>query len=201
MFAHSRIAYPEKIPALVLTKNAKYELDDAKAASVVENLHRKDMETREMALACAFLADKKGKSKAAQSLGISKIMFKKYHGFAGVPEALKSMVPKIITRDEATKIYQYVPNLKKAIQVAERVSNIEGASVRKRYIKILGTTKRMSHKKALKRAKELTLQKKIRFELTKRRAKGLQIQAERKDMAPADLATEIVTAWLRKRGY
>ena len=49
--------------------------------------------------------------------------------------------------------------------------------------------------------KELTLQKKIRFELTKRRAKGLQIQAERKDMAPADLATEIVTAWLRKRGY
>ena len=117
------------------------------------------------------------------------------------PEALKSMVPKIITRDEATKIYQYVPNLKKAIQVAERVSNIEGASVRKRYIKILGTTKRMSHKKALKRAKELTLQKKIRFELTKRRAKGLQIQAERKDMAPADLATEIVTAWLRKRGY
>ena len=73
----------KKIPALVLTKNAKYELDDAKAASVVENLHRKDMETREMALACAFLADKKGKSKAAQSLGISKIMFKKYHGFAG----------------------------------------------------------------------------------------------------------------------
>ena len=46
-------------------------------------------------------------------------MFKKYHGFAGVPEALKSMVPKIITRDEATKIYQYVPNLKNAIQVAE----------------------------------------------------------------------------------
>ena len=84
----------KKIPALVLTKNAKYELDDAKAASVVENLHRKDMETREMALACAFLADKKGKSKAAQSLGISKIMFKKYHGFAGVPEALKSMVPE-----------------------------------------------------------------------------------------------------------
>ena len=32
----------KKIPALVLTKNAKYELDDAKAASVVENLHRKD---------------------------------------------------------------------------------------------------------------------------------------------------------------
>ena len=76
----------KKIPALVLTRNAKYELDDAKAASVVENLHRKDMETREMALACAFLADKKGKSKAAQSLGISKIMFKKYHGFAGVPK-------------------------------------------------------------------------------------------------------------------
>ena len=85
------------------------------------------METREiLALGQRIPSDKKGKSKAAQSL-ISKIM-KKYHGFAGVPEALKSMVPKIITRDEATKIYQYVPNLKKAIQVAERVSNIEGAS-------------------------------------------------------------------------
>ena len=62
-------------------------------------------------------------------------------------------------------------------------------------IKILGTTKRMSHKKALKRVDTDPIAK------TKRRAKGLQIQAERKDMAPADLATEIVTAWLRKRGY
>ncbi len=200
-FAALKRLKAKKIPALVLSTNTKYELDDAKAASVVENLHRKDMETREMALACEFLADKKGKSKAAQSLGISKIMFKKYHGFAGVPEVLKSMVPKIITRDEATKIYQYAPNLKKSIQIAERVSKIEGASLRKRYIKILGTTKRMSHNKALKRAKELTLQKKIRFELTKRRAKGLKIQAEHKDMEPAELATEIVTTWLRKRGY
>ena len=44
-------------------------------------------------------------------------MFKKYHGFA-VPEALKSMVPKMANPDRPQKYTSMYQILKKAIQVA-----------------------------------------------------------------------------------
>ena len=62
--------------------------------SVIENIHRKNMNVKDMADACAFLAEQMGKSKAAQSLGLSMSTFKKYHGFAGVPDKLKRTCAK-----------------------------------------------------------------------------------------------------------
>ena len=61
----------DTIPVLLLTNATKYDLEDAKAASVVENLHRNKMNTRDMTAACMFLVSSVGKSKAARSLGIS----------------------------------------------------------------------------------------------------------------------------------
>ena len=96
----------KKIPALLLIQNTKYDLKDAKAALVVENLHRNKMSTMDMTATYVFLIESIGKSKAAQSLGISSQTLKKYLGFAAVPEKLKQMVSKEISRDDATKIYQ-----------------------------------------------------------------------------------------------
>jgi len=84
----------KRIPVLVLTRKTEYDTPDAKAASVVENIHRKNMNVKDMADACAFLAQQMGKSKAAQSLGLSMSTFQKYHGFAGVRDKLKELVPK-----------------------------------------------------------------------------------------------------------
>jgi len=58
----------KKIPVLLLTQSTKYNLDDAKAASVIENLHRNKMNTKDMTSACVFLTESVGKNKAAQSL-------------------------------------------------------------------------------------------------------------------------------------
>lgn len=90
MFVQKRLATlkrldAKKIPVLLLTQNTKYNLENAKAASVIENLHRNKMNTKDMTSACMFLTDPVWKNKAAQSLGISLQALKKYLGFAAVP--------------------------------------------------------------------------------------------------------------------
>lgn len=190
----------KKIPALVLTKKTEYEIKDAKAASVIENIHRKNMSDKDMAYACIFLAEQMGKAKAAQSLGISMRMFRKYHGFAGVPDRLKDLVPKNISRDDATRLYQIVPNLSNALKIAERLRELEGP-LRKRYLEVLSKNPRSSHKKILQNARLLLIPQSVSVKLSKRKAKGLAIQSKRRELTPKELVGKIVMDWLAKKGY
>ena len=109
----------KKIPVLLLTQSTKYGLEDAKAASVVENLHRNKMNTKDTTAACVFLTESTGKAKAAKSLGISSQTLKKYLGFAAVPEKLREFVPKELSRDDCVKLYQVIPNVSKALRIAD----------------------------------------------------------------------------------
>lgn len=186
----------KKIPVLVLTNQSKYDIGNAKAASVVENLHRRGMKSRDMANSCAFLAEKMPKSQAAKMLGISMATFKKLHGYAGVPDALKELTPKTISRDDATNLYRVVPSVNKAIRIAEKISKLD-APTRKRYIKAYGQSPRSSHKTLLKRARVMTAQQKIRLDLTKGHAKKLATRSRRKDVTPNELASEIISKWLK----
>jgi ParB family chromosome partitioning protein len=190
----------KKIPVLVLARKTEYEIPDAKAASVVENIHRKNMNVKDMADACAFLAGQMGKSKAAQSLGLSMSTFKKYHGFAGVPDKLKELVPKIISRDNATKLHQIIPDVSKAVKIAHQISEFE-PQTKKRYLKVLAHNPNSSHKKIMKKARSLVLQQNVSLRLSKRKTRGLGIQSRRQDLHPNELANKIVSYWLRKRGY
>jgi ParB family chromosome partitioning protein len=190
----------KKIPALVLTKKTEYEVPDAKAASVIENIHRKNMNVKDMAAACAFLADQMGKSKAAQSLGLSMSTFKKYHGFAGVPDKLKELVPRIISRDDATKLYQIIPNVSKSVKIAHKISGLDTAT-KKRYLKVLVRNPHSPHKKILKKARSMTVQQKISLRLSKRQARGLGTQSRHQDVAPNELAGKIISDWLGRKGY
>ena len=88
----------KKIPVHLITKKTEYDLENAKAASVVENIHRNDMNHKEIADACKFLTEQVGKSSASKSMGMSLSTLNKYLGFAGVPDKLKMMVPSIISR-------------------------------------------------------------------------------------------------------
>lgn len=186
----------KRIPALVLTKQSAYDIGDAKAASVVENLHRRGMKSRDMASACAFLAERMPKTRAAQMLGISLPTFKKLHGFAGVPEALKELTPKVISRDDATNLYQAAPSLAKAIRTAEKITKLD-APTRRRYIKAYARSPRSSHKTLLKRARATAAQQKVRLELTKGNARKLASKSRKRDVTPDELAGEIVARWLR----
>jgi len=190
----------KRIPVLVLTRKTEYDTPDAKAASVVENIHRKNMNVKDMADACAFLAQQMGKSKAAQSLGLSMSTFQKYHGFAGVPEKLKELVPKTISRDNATKLHQIIPDVSKAIKIAQQISELE-TQTKKRYLKVLAHSPNLSHKKIMKKARSLALQQNISLRLSKRKTRGLLVQSHRQDVHPNQLANKIVSDWLDRRGY
>ena len=190
----------KKIPVLVLARKTEYEIPDAKAASVVENIHRKNMDVKDMASACAFLADQMGKSKAAQSLGLSMSTFKKYHGFAGVPDKLKELVPKTISRDGATKLHQIIPDVSKAVKIAHQISELE-PQTKKRYLMVLARNPNSSHKKLVKKARSLAIQQNVSLKLSKRKTRGLLVQSRRQDLHPNELANKIVSNWLVKRGY
>jgi len=188
----------KKIPVLLLTQGTKYDLENAKAASVIENLHRNKMNTRDMTAACVFLTESVGKGKAAKSLGISQQTLKKYLGFAAVPDILKKHVPKDLSRDDVTKLYQIIPNASKAARIAEKIIPLD-QKLRKMYLQTLARSSRMSHPKLLKNARAKLLQQKFTIELNKGNARKLQRLAAKNDMEIADMADKIMSGYLKKK--
>ena len=188
----------KKIPVLLLTQNTKYDLEDAKAASVVENLHRNKMNVKDMTAACVFLSESVGKSKAAKSLGISSVTLKKYLGFAAVPDKLKQFVPKELSRDDCTKLYQIISNVSKAVRIAERIIPLD-QKLRKEYLKSLTRSPKSSHLKLLKRAKTGLLQQRVTVQLTKGNARKLKSLATRKEIDVDTMTDEILSSYLKRR--
>ena len=188
----------KKIPVLLLTQNTKYDLEGAKAASVIENLHRNKMSTKDMTSACVFLTESVGKSNAARSLGISQQTLKKYLGFAAVPDVLKKYVPKELSRDDVTKLHQIIPNVSKAVRIAEKIIPLD-QRLRKLYLHTLARSSKMSHPKLLRNAKAKLLQQKFTIELNKGNAKKLQRLAARNDVEVTEMAHKILHAYLKKR--
>ena len=188
----------KKIPVLLLTQNTKYDLEDAKAASVVENLHRNKMNVKDMTAACVFLSESVGKSKAAKSLGISSVTLKKYLGFAAVPDKLKQFVPKELSRDDCTKLYQSIQNVSKAVRIAEKITLLD-QKLRKEYLRALSRSPKSSHLKILKKAKSGLLQRKITIQLTKGNARKLKSLAARKEIEVTEIADKIMSDYLKRK--
>ncbi|KAF6246489.1 transcriptional regulator [Nitrosopumilus sp. b3] len=188
----------KKIPVHVLTKQTSYDLENAKAASVVENIHRKDMNHKEIADSCKFLTENVGKSSAAKSMGMSLPTLNKYLGFAGVPDKLKALVPQKISRDEMTKLYLVIPNIKKAEKIVERISKID-ARLRKKYLQALAQAPKSSHQKLLKRAKTMRIKQNLSIKLSKTNARKLSSQSSKKEMLPDEFARKIISDYLNRK--
>jgi len=188
----------KKIPVHLLTKKTEYDLENAKAASVVENIHRNDMNHKEIADACKFLTEQVGKSAAAKSMGMSPSTLNKYLGFAGVPDRLKELVPSIISRDEITRLYLLVQNTTKVEKIANRISNLDSALKRK-YLLALSQSPKSSHQKILKRAKSLLLKQNIAFKISKTNAKKLARESNKNNTTPDELAGKIIADYLKRK--
>lgn len=188
----------KKIPVLLLNNTTRYDLEDAKAASVVENLHRNKMNTKDTTSACVFLSESIGKAKTAKSLGISSQTLRKYLGFAAVPEKLQAFVPKVLSRDDCTRLYQIIPNVSKAVKIAERIISLD-QKLRKEYLRVLSRSPKSSHLKILKKAKAGLLQQKVILSLNKGNAKKLRGLATRNDMEVTEMADKILSSYLKKR--
>jgi ParB family chromosome partitioning protein len=186
------------IPVHLITKKTEYDLENAKAASVVENIHRNDMNHKEIADACKFLAEQVGKSAAAKSMGMSPGTLNKYLGFAGVPDKLKSLVPSLISRDEMTRLYLVVPNTSKAEKIVHKISNLD-STLRKKYLVALSQSPKSSHLKLLKRAKSLRIKQNISFKLSKTVAKKLASESNRNETTPDEMAGKIITDYLKRK--
>ena len=49
----------------------------------------------------------------------------------------KEYVPRELSRDDATKLYQIIPNISKAVRIAEKIIPLN-QKLRKQYLRILG---------------------------------------------------------------
>ncbi len=151
-----------------------------------------------MTTACVFLSESIGKSKGARSLGISSQTLKKYLGFAAVPEKLQQFVPKELSRDDCTKLYQIISNVSKAVKVAEKIVPLD-QKLRKEYLRVLSRSPKSSHLKLLKKAKSGMLQQKVIILLNKGNARKLKSLATRKEVEVSDMADMIVSDYLKRR--
>lgn len=192
----------KKVPVLVVTKDTQFDLDNAKAASVIENLHRRDMDAKEMAASCVYLAEKMGKSKAAKALGIMPKTLRQHLGFAAVPDAIKQMVPKTISRTDAIRICKVIPgNISHAKDIANKISKYDGPA-KKRYLDALEHLgANAEHSEIIKLANRFRAKQNISMKLSKRQAKGLAKIASDTEAEPNELARKIVLDYLKRRGY
>ena len=188
----------QTIPVLVLDE--KIDLEDARASSIIENLHRKDMSSKEMAEACSFLSEKIGKTKAAKMIGVSKRTFKSYHGFAGVPYQLKDLVPNTISRENATRLYNIVPSINEAVEIAHKISKLTAPNKR-RYLNALEEDPRADHSQVKRRANQFRVQENLHLTLSRTRASGLAKESSYHEMEPGELAKKVLSDWLKRRGY
>jgi ParB family transcriptional regulator, chromosome partitioning protein len=187
----------KKIPVLLLTSATRYNLEDAKTASVIENIHRNKMNTKDITAACVFLSESVGKGKAAKSLGISSQTLKKYLGFAAVPDKLRQFVPKELSRDDCTRLYQIISNVPKAIKIAKIIIPLD-QKLRTEYLKVLARSPKSSHLKLLKKAKSGLLQQRVMINLTKGNAHKLKSLAARNDMDVTEMADNILDSYLKR---
>lgn len=189
------------VPVTIMKSSSK--LEEAKASSIIENIHRKQMSASQLAEACDFLAETFGsKRKAAKALGLSVTTFRSYHGYKSVPSSLKEFVKgKKLTRGEVTRLWRIAPNEKTALVVAERIAKYPNANSRKRYLDALEEDPQADHQQLKRMTRYFREKQNIRFKLSKEQAKGLSRASRDQNLEPNELANKIVKGWLSRRRY
>lgn len=189
-----------KIPAVII----KGELDesDARVRSIIENLHRKQVTTEDYALACVALRDRfKDDKKAAKALGISVQTFRSYLGFAGLPRQIQSLAnQKVISKSDARRLGELAPNLKQAVEFAERIAK-KPKPVRDRYWDALIQSPDAPMPVIDEMAKRSKFRKRFVLHFAEVFARGLIRAADENEEKPEYTAEEVVKRWLKERGY
>ncbi len=189
----------QNIPVLIAKQ--PYAEEDAKAVSIIENLHRKQMKPNEMAQACEFLVKSmKSKRKAAKALGITPKTLRSYTGFSSVPEKIQELVPKTISRNEALRLYRIVPKVEDALEIANRIKRYS-PDAKKRYLDALELDPLAPHGAIRRMANHFREKQNIRVKLTQNQAKLFAKAASDNSQEPNELAADIIQKWMSRRGY
>ena len=189
-----------RAPVLVLDGQRFSEISDAKAVSVIENIHRKGMSAKEVAASCKFLAEKMGRAKAAKALGINPDTLREYLGFDGIPDEVKEMVPKSVSRRDAVRICRVISQPQKAAEFVKKASKYPSAK-RTRYIEALEKAGDDATPAEIARiANSFRARRNVAVHISKSQAKGLAKLSRESEMEPAEFAQKIVSDYLARRG-
>lgn len=184
------------IPVHVIPKKDAITIEQAKASSVVENIHRNKMDSSDIVEAATILTEQLGKKEAAKRLGITLPTLYKYIGYAAVPDILKGMVPSVISRADMTRLYQIKPNVKMAAAIAENISGLD-PQLRKEYLKLLAKHENWHYQKLLAEAKNSMIRQNVTVRLSKSAARKLQRIADKNNTKYDTMAGILLKKYLR----
>lgn len=189
----------KKIPVIVRSFE---NITEEKIASLSENIHRVQLSPRDMSEACGYLIEELGSvGKVAAVLGVTPQTVQKYLGYRIVPEPLKKMVDdKRITSSDAIKISANIRDEKKAIRVAERVSELPRPA-KERVFDIVRETPEEPVEIILKKAEEARTQTDIVIHLSEEYATALVKASDDFNLEPEDVVKGLVVEWLEETGY
>ena len=184
------------VPVLVL-QNSHASVEDAKASSLVENMHRRGMNPAETAKAVRFIVQQKGKKEAARVLSMSMRTIERHIGFNAVPDSIKEIVPEKLSRDHAIRLYRYARNTSDALEIADIISGYDEAK-KDRYLKALADNPEDSHASLLRKSNKY-YDGTFRLGLSPSMMQKLAAESEKKDMTSEQIVSEIVKRWLASR--
>ena len=186
-------------PVLVLDTDSVCDVADAKAVSIIENIHRKDMNAGQMASSCQFLVKKLGKQETAKALGIDSRTLRQYLGFDAVPDTIKSMTPKLVSKSNAIKICQIIPSESRALEIIDKISKLD-MSQKKRYLDALEQAgQNATHSEISKLANSFRARQNLSLKISKLHAKKLAKISRDNDMEPAEMAQKVLSDYLSKK--
>lgn len=174
---------------LVLSKNITIE--DAKAASLIENMHRKGMNNKDISTAINYLLQSiKSKSKVATMLGMDSRTLRRYMAFDAIPGQIKELVPDTISRDEAVKIYKIIVNVKNTIEIIKKISKLE-KNIRVKYIQELAKDHTTPHKTILNRIKNNNINN-ANIKLSKSQSSFITKESKKQKIKPEILINKLI---------
>ena len=191
-----------KIPARIMSE--RLSEFDARVLSFSENVQRRDLSPRDKANTCSYLLNRLGTPSAvAEHLGVTEQTVRKWLEYADVPETLKHLVEeKIITRPQATRLFQYVPNVEKAERIAKRMQEMRAPKKhRDRIFASIEEAPRSTIEDIFKRAEEKKYQKSITFILPAKWASAMNRATKRMEMSASDIARDATVEWLEMLRY
>lgn len=189
----------KEIPALI----TKIE-DETEGAlvSFSENIHRTDLDYRDKMQVAEELLKRLGNITAvARKLGVSPATVSNYLGYAAVPDEIRKLVSeKKLSATTATRIAQSIPDKKKAIRIAHKVTEKPRAQDRLQFIEIA----KENPDKTLVKIEEIhskTKFQKITLDLTPRILRALEQASKDYKSGREAIATLAIEEWLQERGF
>jgi len=200
-FAAKQLGW-KQIPARVMKE--KLDEFDARVISFSENVQRRELSPRDKAETCMYLISKLGSPKAvAEHLGITEQTVRKWLDYSAVPEELKRLVEKkVISRPQATRLFQYIHDVDKAVDIAKRMREMKAPKKHQdRIFDAIEEKPSRSVESIFIRAEEKKREKLITFVLPEKWAFAMDRAVKRLGVSADAIARDATIEWLQMTKY